>query len=372
MDGSIWLKNRFPNDLVKGNHNKPRGRQMSAVVACIENKDLDLTKTEKYAAILGESPSKGAKSPALWNAAFAKLGLSGLMHPMDVLPENLSSVVDCLRDDECFIGGAVTMPYKIAIMPYLDDLESEAETIGAVNCIYRDGKRLVGTNTDGAGALWSLQEEFGSLEGKTVLLLGTGGAGFAVAAYVASALGTSGTLLLANRSAQPLQSIAGKLQELCKIESLPDWPVTIPATTDIDIVINCSSIGFETLKADVNGVYSLKYYTPLGKIDDSIRVPDKDAAEREYIRNASGAIADNIIQSLKFLAAVEAPLVFDIIYQPFETLFLSLAKLTGCNTLNGLPMNLEQAVIAFDKATVASGMRSTNAEEVRMIMGQIS
>ena len=345
---------------------------MNAVVGCIENKDLDLAKTEKYAAILGETPSKGAKSPALWNAAFAKLGLSGLMHPMDVLPENLSAVVDCLRDDECFIGGAVTMPYKISILPYLDALEPEAEKIGAINCIYRDGKRLVGTNTDGAGALWSLKQEIGSLEGKTVLLLGTGGAGFAVAAYVASALGQTGTLFLSNRSPQPLDSIAEKLKDICKIESLSGWPVDIPGTTDIDIVINCSSIGFEASKMDRNGVYSLKYYTPLGRIDESIRVPDKGGAEREYIQNASGAVADNIGQSLSFLAALEAPFVFDIIYQPPETLLLSLAKLTGCKTFNGLTMNLEQAVIAFDKATAAAGMRSSNAEEVRMIMGQLS
>lgn len=345
---------------------------MNTAIGCIENKNLELTKTEKYAAILGESPSKGAKSPALWNAAFTKLGLSGLMHPMDVLPENLAAVVDCLRDDGRFVGGAVTMPYKVTILPYLDALEPEAENIGAINCIFRDGKRLVGTNTDGAGALWSLQQKIGRLEGKTVLLLGTGGAGFAVAAYVASALGKTGTLLLANRTPKPLQSITEKLQDICKIESMPGWPISISGKIDIDVLINCSSIGFEALEMDKNGLYSLKYYTPLGKIDESIRVPDKDGFEREYIQNASGAVADNIRQSLSFLAALEAPLVFDIIYQPLETLLLSLAKLTGFNTLNGLPMNLEQAVIAFDKATAAAGMRSSNAEEVRMIMGQIS
>ena len=345
---------------------------MSAVARYIENKDLDLAKTEKYAAILGESPSKGAKSPALWNTACDKLGLSGMMHPMDILPENLAAVVDCLRDDGRFVGGAVTMPYKITILPYLDALEPEAENIGAINCIFRDGKRLVGSNTDGAGALWSLQQEIGSLEGKTVLMLGIGGAGFAVAAYVASALGQTGTLLLANRSPEPLQAIAEKLQNICKIESLLEWPVDISGTPDIDIVINCSSVGFEKLKKDENGIYSVKYYTPLGRIDDSIRVPDESGAEREFIENASGAVADNIGKSLSLLAALEKPFVFDIIYQPSETLLLSLAKLMGCNTLNGLPMNLEQAVIAFDKATAAAGMRNSNVEEVRVIMGQLS
>ena len=338
----------------------------------IENKNVDFKRTEYYAAILGEFPSKGAKSPALWNAAFAKLGLSGLMHPMDVLPRNLSALVDCLRDDGRFVGGAVTMPYKITILPYLDALEPEAEKIGAVNCIYRDGKKLVGTNTDGAGALWSLQQELGSLEGKTVLLLGTGGAGFAVATYVASALGENGTLLLSNRSPQPLNSIAVRLKGICKIELLSAWPVDISCIKDIDVVINCSSIGFEAPKVDRNGVYTLKYYTPLGRIDESIRVSDNDRAEREYIQIASGVVADNIRQSLSLLAALDTPFVLDIIYQPLETLLLSLAKLTGSNTLNGLPMNLEQAVIAFDKATAAAGIRNRNTEEVRVVMAQLS
>ena len=344
---------------------------MSAVIGCIQNKNLDLSKTEKYAAILGESPSRGAKSPALWNAAFSKLELSGHMHPMDVLPENLPAAVDCLRNDESFIGGAVTMPYKITILPYLDNLEPEAEKIGAINCIYRDGRKLVGTNTDGAGALWSLQQEIGSLEGKSVLLLGTGGAGFAVAAYVASALEQTGTLFLSNRSPQPLQTIAEKLKDICKIKSLSGWPIATPKT-NIDIVINCSSIGFETLKNDENGIYTLKYYTPFGRIDDSIRVSDEDGAEREFIQNASEAISENVGSCLSFLAALDRPFVFDVIYQPQETLFLSLAKVLGCNTLNGLAMNLEQAVVAFDKATSAIGMRSTNTEQVRTIMGQLS
>ncbi|MCG8571804.1 MAG: hypothetical protein MJB14_16835, partial [Spirochaetes bacterium] len=160
---------------------------------------LDLNSTKYYASILGESPSKGARSPKLWNRAFSKLNIDAIMHPMDVKSSNLENVVKELKKDQNFIGGAITMPYKIDIIPYLDKTEPLAEKTGAVNCIYRKKGQLIGTNTDGAGAIWSIEQHYlKSLKNKTVLLLGTGGAGFAVATYIASAIGKLGNLLIAN------------------------------------------------------------------------------------------------------------------------------------------------------------------------------
>ena len=110
--------------------------------------------TARYAAILGASPSKGARSPLLWNAAFAAAGIDAVMHPMDTTAETLGAVVATLKADPRYMGGAVTMPHKQAIVAYLDRLEPEAERIGAVNAIWRDDDgALVGGNTDGAGAL---------------------------------------------------------------------------------------------------------------------------------------------------------------------------------------------------------------------------
>ena len=92
---------------------------MSSILDVIENKGLDLDKTEYYAAILGETPSQGARSPLLWNAAFQQGGISAVMHPMDIQADKLESVVAALKNDPRFIGGAVTMPYKINILPFL-------------------------------------------------------------------------------------------------------------------------------------------------------------------------------------------------------------------------------------------------------------
>ncbi len=341
---------------------------MSSVLRVIENTGLDLGQTERYAAILGESPSKGAKSPALWNRAFSGLHLSGMMHPMDVRPERLPEVVRELRHDERFIGGAVTMPFKMMIAPYLDALEPETEMIAAVNCVYRSDGRLIGTNTDGAGALWSLEQHLGAtLKGKTVLLLGTGGAGYPTAAYLAAQLGSRGILILGNRSRGARDTLAGRLRSQCAVKTA-DWPPPPETVNGVDVLVNCSSVGFENVRTDDGGAYSLKFYSPLGPVDDSLRTPPAEDAERRYLQIALHAIGVNVARSLEVLAAMDEAFVFDIIYQPTRTVLLCLAGLMGFKTLNGAAMNLEQAVIAFDKATVAAGMRATNRKEVRELM----
>lgn len=343
---------------------------MSSVLKVIENRDLDLETTDYYAAILGESPSKGAKSPSLWNEAFHGLGLSGVMHPMDVAPEKLGEVVRRLRNDRRFIGGAVTMPYKISIIPHLDGLEPEAERIGAVNCIYRDGEKIIGSNTDGAGAIWSLTEEMNDLSGKSALLLGTGGAGYAVAAYTASAIGPKGRLKLANRSRQTRDELVRRLEGKCGIGPV-DWPLSLEDVADVDILINCTNIGFETFREDGGGVFTLKFYTPLGPVDDAIRVNRTGNEEKQFLKRAHGEIISNIGRSIEILAAMNAPFVFDIIYQPLRTMLLSLAGIVGYKTLNGAPMNLEQAVIAFRKATSAAGLRDAGNSEIRDLMVKV-
>ena len=346
---------------------------MAAVSDLIENKNIDLKKTEYYTSILGESPSKGAKSPLLWNAAFEKLGLPCIMHPMDVAQEKLETVVEHLRDDKRFIGGAVTMPYKISILPYLDSIELEVEIIGAVNCLYRDGNRLIGSNTDGAGALWSLQQEIAEpLEGKTVLLLGTGGAGFAVATYLAHAIGMGGKLRLANRSGTLRDNLASRLSKICQVQTINMWPAPADYFADVDVIVNCTSIGFETLKRFEHGVFSLRYYTPFGPVDDTVTVSEGADFEKRYLETASAAIAKNFKQSLRVLASMNNPIVMDIIYQPRQTMLLFIANLMGYRTINGIPMNLEQAVIAFDKATMAAEMRDGGQDEVRRFMREVS
>ena len=337
----------------------------------IENKINNFDITENYAAILGLSPSKGAKSPKLWNAAFSGLTFPGFMHPLDVLPENLGKLINSLQKDKRFIGGSVAVPYKTEVIKYIDYVDENAKSIGAVNCIYRDKNGgLVGTNTDGAGALWSLQSAYGDISGAKVLILGAGGAAAAVAAYVGKAIGERGKVFISNRSKKKTDNLSNKLSEVCKVFEL-SWPVSVENTKDIDIIINCTSVGFENPFKDKNGFYSLKFYTPLGKIKDNIRLPQLENFDSEYTFKAAKNIAENFYETKRFLSQHKNIFIFDIVYQPQTTCLIFISNLIGHKTLTGIGMNLEQAVIAFDKTTSATGKRNLDQNEVRKFMKKV-
>lgn len=259
--------------------------------------------TEKYAAILGLSPSKGARSPLLWNAAFKAARIKAEMHPLDTTEENLEEVIAVLRDDPRFIGGAVAVPHKQTIGLHLDRVEPEAARIGAVNAIYRDGEDLVGANTDGAGALSQITELVGGeamLNMRHAVLVGLGGAGVAVAAYLA---GHVATLTLCNRSWDTAKQVANTLG------ARPfEFPLEPEFMENVDLLINATTVGYQ------------------------------DGPEGSPVSN-------DCLDAMPSTAAV-----YDVIYQPEETLLLKEATKRGMNVMNGLGMNLDQAVIAFMKA----------------------
>ena len=173
---------------------------------------------------------------------------------------------------------------------------------------------------------------------------------------------------LANRSSSSRKKIAESLSSVCRIVELEQWPLQPESIDKVDIVVNCTSIGFETLKQDEKGTYSLKSYSPLGSVDDKLRVSPGDNAEEEFLSLAKADIESNQSQSQEILKALNQPFVFDIIYQPLETTLMNLAQSTGSQTLNGLSMNLEQAVIAFQKAASSSGLYSGESDQIRSIM----
>ena len=334
----------------------------------IENKINNLDITENYAAILGQSPSKGAKSPKLWNAAFSGLNFSAFMYPFDVLPKNLGALINNLRKDKKFIGGSIAAPYKTDVIKYIDYVEENVKAIGAVNCIYRDKNgKLVGTNTDGAGALWSLQSAYGNIAGVKVLILGAGGAAAAVASYVGKAIGEKGKIFISNRDKKKTHELSQKLSSTCHVGEL-SWPVSIEDTKDIDIIINCTSVGFENPIKDQNGFYSLKFYTPLGKIKNNIRLSQLENFNSKYAYEAAKDIAENFYETNRFLSQHKKILIFDIVYQPQITSLIFMSNLIGHKTLTGIGMNLEQAVIAFDITTSATGKRNLDQDEVRKFM----
>ncbi|MBT6135895.1 MAG: hypothetical protein HOH65_00360 [Rhodospirillaceae bacterium] len=282
----------------------------NTVYANLTDNDPNIT-TERFAAILGLNPSKGARSPLLWNAAFRRAGLDAEMVPMDVRPENLANLVTALKADDRYLGGAVAVPHKQGLVDLLDRLEPKAQAIGAVNAIYRDGGQLVGANTDGEASLSALQKQAGDISGRNALLIGLGGAGGAVATYFTDAVGR---LTLANRTQVTATDFAMRLSDQIDVPvDVIDLPPSADLMAKCDLLINCSSVGHEGGAA--------ASASPLG-------------AESEAL-----------------LAAMPAgSIVYDIIYQPLQTPLLTQSAARGLTSVNGLAMNLDQAVIAFDKA----------------------
>lgn len=278
----------------------------SELVEKIENKiDAALLEQGKFAAILGENPSSGARSPQLWNAVFENIDSPTRMYSFDIREKNLEAVLSTLQQSENFLGGAIAVPYKSAIAEILgqENLSAPAKTIGAINCLYRgEDKNLRGTNTDGEGAIRSLHRSNISLKGKKVLLYGLGGAGKAVASYLNYELKDDGCLYLGNRSSneKSYTDFLGAKWIGEKIEK--------SLLNEIDLFVNCTSLGF-------------------------------GSAESESILSAD-----------EMDCLPKTSTVFDIVYQPDPSKLLQIASAASLRALSGDAMNLEQAILAFEYA----------------------
>ena len=266
------------------------------------NNKIEIENLDKFAVIIGKNPSFNARSPLLWNAAFKANNLNYLMVPIDVDLENLEIVLKFLQEDKRCIGGAITIPYKSNVMDWLGErVSDEVKNIKAVNCIYRNKEGIFrGTNTDGEAALVAFKNKFGELKNKKVMIMGCGGAGKAVIAYFTKELKNENLYLTSRDKSNFIPE--KKLKNIIWV----DWLDKSLILNKIDILINCTSLGFDK-QADI---------TPL-----------KDG-DMEFLKKQS--------------------IVYDIIYNPEKTLLLNLAEKNGLKIINGSEMNLLQAVLAFE------------------------
>lgn len=265
--------------------------------------NIDLSGLEKFAVIIGYNPSKTARSPILWNAAFKANNLNYAMLPLDVEAKNLIKVLENLKDNPNFIGGSITIPYKSEVAKILkQNLTDEAKAIGAINCIYKDEKnQLVGTNTDGEASLVAFKNKFGDIKNKKILILGTGGAGKAVITYFSHEKKTD-KLYISSRKKNI--EIVDNLKNVVHI----DWDKRVDFLNEVDVLINCTSLGFDNYLE----------LSPLNK------------------------------ENLSLLK--KSCIVYDIIYNPLKTNLLKYSESLGLKIINGLEMNLLQASIAFNYA----------------------
>ena len=321
------------------------------------------------AGIIGDRPSFYAKSPSLWNAAFQDLGMDAVFLPFDVEPQSLGSLVTAYRECHNLVGGSVTVPYKVEVIQHLDELDSKARQIGAVNTIVRESDgRLVGYNTDGQGFIDMMTKPLPdqgdafleSLDGMSVLLVGSGGAARAVAVFLGEAVGPEGKVFICNRSAQKARDLVGVLTESgARAEYMEDGRIADVAK-GVDLIVNSTTKGLSGLR-DLGGgrATCLEAYSALGPASPAT-IAESDAADTAaamstLFQQSLSDISLNSEASSQIVASVPASTDFvDIIYSPLETPMLAHARVSGHRTLNGKAMNIAQAADGFVNKALAS------------------
>ncbi len=249
-----------------------------------------------------------AENPSIvmQEAAFKELGLNWRYLTIEVFPEDLAAAIHGMRAFH-MKGINLTIPHKVKVLNYLDEVAPDARLMGAVNTVRRDGDKLIGENTDGKGFLRALREDASSdPAGKQVTVLGAGGAARAITVELALAGAKSITVM--NRTVSRGQTLVELLNEKTSAEStFHHWTGTYTIPKDTDILVNATSIG---LYPDVDARPDLDYST----------------------------MSPNMIVS-------------DVIPNPPRTPFLREAKKRGAKTLDGLGMLVYQGAIGFEMWT---------------------
>lgn len=245
-------------------------------------------------------PVEHSFSPPMHNAAFEALGLDYAYVAFDVNPDNLKSAIDgaCSLNIK---GFNVTIPHKVNVIEYLNELDEVASLIGAVNTI--DFKNLKGYNTDGIGAIKAI-EEVTSIKGKNVVVAGAGGASRAISFYIAKYGAQSLTIL--NRNELKAQNLAGDV-----LNSKLIGDVKSDSISEIENHIKNADILIDT--------------TPLGM--------DPHTDDEPIIK------AENMHEDL---------VVFDAVYNPNETVLLKEAIKAGAKPVYGIKMLLYQGAESFE------------------------
>jgi shikimate dehydrogenase len=250
-------------------------------------------------------------SPAMHNAAFKKLGLDALYVPFAVPPERLDAAISAIKPLG-LCGLNVTLPHKSAVMKLLDRIEPDAQAIGAVNTIVREGEALVGSNTDAPGLQRALREASLPLTAAKVTVLGAGGAARAAVVGLARA-GVAEIYVAARR-----ESAAAQLVSQLK-------------ATVADVRLESCSFAIDALQRRFAATDLLVQATSatLG----------------------SGDAANQFTAHLPLDALSARSAVVDLVYDPLETSLLVAAKRRGLHCVDGLGMLLHQGAIAFERWT---------------------
>ena len=246
-----------------------------------------ITASTRLFCVLG-NPVSHSRSPLVHNQAFADHLIDAVY--LAFAPTDIQQAMDTVRQFN--IGGvSVTIPFKQTVIPFLDQIDDQAAAIGAVNTVVNRDGRLYGYNTDSRAAITPLKES--GITGKSVLIIGAGGAARAVAFGIHE---HHGQLLITNRSKDRGRALASDFDA--------DFvPMDQIRHLRPDIVINTTSMGM--------------------------------APHTEVLSCPADCLTP-------------ATLIMDVVYTPLETRLLGVARQKGCRVVDGLTMFIAQAAAQFE------------------------
>jgi len=306
----------------------------------IENKIKNKNKNKKYTLIVGRAPSKGARSPKLWNKAYKVLNLKVKMEPADLPQRNIKDFFNFIKKDKNFLGGAITAPYKVVAMKYMDKIDKKSLEIGSINIMIRNKKKLIGYNTDFSGCYESLKK---IKKKKNVLILGCGGAAKAV--ILAAIYKFKKTkIFFFNRNHEKLKKFLTKIKLKKNFNFISSYNELIELK-NLDLVLNATSVGFDSWIKVNNKYFNLKFFTPLTNLKELKKIFNKNY-KTFFEKNRNLIDKDTKILKLFFKKNSNCD-VFDIIYKPKTTKLMKFSYQRKNKVYNGLQMNLIQAVKGF-------------------------
>ena len=286
----------------------------------------------KLGAIIGTDIGH-SKSPAMMNAAYEKLGLDAYYYPMNIKEEDFGDVIRGISKMN-YMGLTITIPYKLEVMKYLDEIDRTAEIIGAVNTIKITEGKMKGFNTDGEGFVRGLEADKGvNVAESTFVVVGAGGVSRAIMTVLASrkaaGAGEPGIptcekkIYLANRTMKRAEELCDKLNKL-----VCDCCVPVPLDETLaqyidkaDVLVNATNVGMP---------------------------PQQDMTPVDTAMLHSGM------------------LVADVIYNPRKTKLLEAAEAIGCDIVNGQSLLLHQGKMAFN---IWTGLEAPGDDMFRAVFG---
>ena len=280
-----------------------------------------ITGKTRITGVIGH-PIEHSMSPPMHNNAYKQLNMDYVYVAFHVQPEDIEKLITSAKTLG-ICGLNVTIPHKTTIIPYLDEIDETAKKIGAVNTIQFKDNKAKGYNTDGIGAIKSIQE-YTTLQDKNILILGAGGASKAISFTLINE--NINSLTIANRTKENAEQLIENIKKQTNFTKIQYHTINDvdEIIEDMDIIINTTPIGMY----------------PHHEVKPPIKT-------------------DNINKN---------HIVMDIIYNPLETQLLKQSKENGAQTINGTSMLINQGLVSFE---IFTGEKATYKSFEEALLNQL-